>query len=253
MKAIILALPLLLCPALSSAQNGLVPPQVVRLESLQQDSEMKVITVGNAEKHYTLYCNVKAEGCITPERGQNYLVFDTSTRWKMPGAKDFLTLAFIQDWTVKYNDSVNIGLVPQGGGGAGGLGMYILDGIEQDTIFSDGPIVYGAGMNDQDRQHAWEVFVLKMAEAVSRQHGKDAPVRTSRRCLPNQDYCTMVFDADFVGIHGMREPTKVILIVATDVRDEKLQLSRMVCTRLKGQQVCRDWSTGKLVVDDPAQ
>jgi hypothetical protein len=62
----------------------------------------------------------------------------------------------------------------------------------------------------------------------------------------------MVFDADFVGIRGMREPTKVILIVATDVRNEKLQLSRMVCTRLKGQQVCRDWSTGKLVVADPS-
>src|SRR5262245_56091232 len=73
MKAVLLALPLFLCPALSSAQNGLVPPKVVRLESLQQDSEMKVITVGNAQKHYTLYCNVKADGCITPERGANYL------------------------------------------------------------------------------------------------------------------------------------------------------------------------------------
>ena len=119
MKAIIFALPLLLCPALSSAQNGLVPPQVVRLESLQQDSETKVITVGNAEKHYTLYCNVKAEGCITPEREKDYLLFDTSTRWKMPRAQDFITLAFIQDMTVTYNNSVNIGLVPQGGGGPG--------------------------------------------------------------------------------------------------------------------------------------
>ena len=138
MKAIIFALPLLLCPALSIAQNGLIPPQVVRLERMQEDSETKVITVGNAEKHYTLSCNVKAERCITPERGQNYLVFDTSTRWKMPGAKDFITLAFIQDWTVKYNGSVNIGLVPEGDGGPG-LGIFILKDVEQNMIFSDRP------------------------------------------------------------------------------------------------------------------
>jgi hypothetical protein len=252
MKAIITALPLLLCPALSSAQNGLVPPQVVRLESMRQDSAMKVVTVGNAEKHYTLFCNVKAEGCITPERGQNYLVFDTSTRWKMPGAKDFLTLAFIQDWTVTYSGSVNIGLVAQGSGP--GLGMFILDGIEQDTIFSDGPIVYGTGMSDQDRQRAWKVFFMKMVEAVVSQQGKDAlGVKLSRRCLPNQDFCVMALDANFVGIHGMREPSKVILMVATDVRDSNQQLSRTVCTRPMGNQVCRDWGTGKLLVDDSTQ
>jgi hypothetical protein len=253
MKAIILALPLLLCPALSNAQNGLVPPQVVRLESVQQDSEMKVITLGNEETHYTLFCNVKAEGCITPERGQNYLVFDTNTRWKMPGATDFITLAFIQDWTVKYNDSVNIGLVPERGGGGGpGLGMFILDGIEQDTIFSDGPIVYGTGMGDQDRQRAWKAFFLKMVEAVSRQQGQDTlGVKLARRCLPGRDFCTMALDANFVGIRGMREPSKVILIVATDVRDSNQQVSRMVCTRPKGKQVCREFDTGKLVVDEP--
>ena len=109
-------------------------------------------------------------------------------------------------------------------------------------------------MNAKDRQRAWEAFVWKMSEAVAVQQGKDAlGVKLARRCLPNRDFCTMVLDADLVGIHGMREPTKVILIVATDVRDAKQQLSRMVCTRLKGQQVCRDWSTGKLVIDDPAQ
>jgi hypothetical protein len=256
MKAVLLAAPLLLCPALSLAQNGLVPPQVVRLESLQQDSEMKVITVGNSQKHYTLFCNVKADGCITPERGANYLLFDMSTRWKMPGATGFITLAFIQDWTVKYNDSENIGLVPEspetGKDGPGiGLGMFILDGIEQDTIFSDGPIIYGAGMSDQDRQRAWKAFFMKMIEAVARQQGKDAlGVKLARRCMPGQDFCTTALDANFVGIRGMTEPSKVVLIVSTDVRDSNQQLSRMICTRPKGKQVCREWDTGKLVVDE---
>jgi hypothetical protein len=54
---------------------------------------MKIVTVGNAEGHYTLICNVKADGCITPERNKNYLLFNKDTRWKMPGAKDFLTLS----------------------------------------------------------------------------------------------------------------------------------------------------------------
>jgi hypothetical protein len=255
MKAVLLAGPLLLlCPALSHAQNGLVPPQIVRLESMQQDSEMRIITVGNAQKHYTLYCNVKAEGCITPERGQTYLLFDMSTRWKMPGAKDYLTLAGIQDWTVKYNNSENIGLVPEGNGGPG-LGMFILDGIEQDTIFSDGPIIYGAGMSDQDRQRAWKAFFMKMIEAVARQQGKDAlGVKLARRCMPGQDFCTTALDASFVGIRGMTEPSKVVLIVSTNVRDSNQQLSRMVCTWPKGKQVCREWDTGKLVVEgDEAQ
>jgi len=47
----------------------------------------------------------------------------------MPGAKDFITLAFVQDWTVSYNQGENIGLVPQEADGAGpeGMGMYTLD------------------------------------------------------------------------------------------------------------------------------
>ena len=74
---------------------------------------MKIVTVGNAQRHYSLFCNVTAAGCITPERGKNYLLFDGKTRWKMPGAKDFIDLAFVQDWTVKYNQGENIGLIPE--------------------------------------------------------------------------------------------------------------------------------------------
>jgi len=84
--------------------------------------------------------------------------------------------------------------------------------------------------------------------------GQDAlGVKLARRCLPGQDFCTTALDANLVGIRGMSEPSKVVLIVSTDVRDTNKQLSRMVCTRPKSKQVCRDWDTGKLVTDDAGQ
>jgi len=102
MKIILLALPLLVFPAAASAQN-LIPPEVVVLENVQVEGDVKTVYVGNANKHYSLYCNVKAAGRITPEANKNYLLFTKDTRWKMPGAKDVISLAFVQDWTVKYN------------------------------------------------------------------------------------------------------------------------------------------------------
>jgi hypothetical protein len=44
----------------------------------------------------------------------------------LPGAKDAIDLAWIQDWTVSYpNQEENIALVPDDGS-PGGLGMYWL-------------------------------------------------------------------------------------------------------------------------------
>src|SRR5262245_42996763 len=212
MKAIFLTFPLLLSPVVAVAQNDLVPPQVVRFESVRIDREIKLVRVGNSQQHYTLFCNVKAEGCITPERGTNYLQFDSGTRWKMPGAKGFITLAFIQDWTVKYSQGENIGLVAEAGSGANPPGMFILDDGQQATIFADGPIIYGAGMSNQDRQRAWKVFFMKMVEAVARQQGQDAlGVKLARRCLPGEDFCTMALDANLVVVGGASEPRKVLL------------------------------------------
>jgi hypothetical protein len=112
MKIVPLTVLLSLYPVVTGAQ-ALVPPDIVRLENLRvEGGDMKIVTVGNAQKHYSLFCNVSAAGCITPERGKSYLLFDAKTRWKMPVAKDFITLAFVQDWTVKYNQGENIGLVP---------------------------------------------------------------------------------------------------------------------------------------------
>jgi hypothetical protein len=56
-------------------------------------------------------------------------------------------------------------------------------------------------------------------------------------------------DADLVGVSGAQEPRKVILIVAVDANDIKKQLSGTVCVHLKDRQVCREWNTGKLIMD----
>jgi hypothetical protein len=212
---------------------------------------MRTIYVGNANNQYLLYCNLKATaGCIAPEENKNYLMFNASTRWRMPGAKDFLTLAFIQDFTVKYNKGENIGLVPEDG--KGDIGLFILEptpGYEQYIIFSDGPITYGAGMSDADRQKAWKNLFMQMLGAVMQQQGKDAVgAKLVRRCMPGQDFCTTSLDANFVGIGGIQEPRKVLLIVTTDVHDQNKQLQRSVCTYpAKGTIICREWDTGKLM------
>src|SRR5947209_3214940 len=109
----------------STHAQDIVPPEVVRLERVRVDDDMKIVTLRNAKGHYTLICNVKADSCITPERNKNYLLFNKNTRWKMPGAKDFMTLTWVQDWTIKYNQGENIGLVPEDANGD--LGMFLLD------------------------------------------------------------------------------------------------------------------------------
>jgi hypothetical protein len=104
-------------------------------------------------------------------------------------------------------------------------------------------------MSDADRQKAWKHFFLQMVEAVARQQGKDAlGVKLAKRCLPGQDVCTIALDANFVGIGGIQEPRKVVVLVVTDIHDQNKQLARLVCTRpANGKQVCREWDTGKLV------
>jgi hypothetical protein len=233
-----------------SAQE-LIPPVIVQFESRHVDGDVKLITVGNPNKHYFLSCSVKASGCITPVANKNYLLFDKDTLWKMPGATAFINLAFIQDWTVKYNIGENVGLIVEGGGGSNGLGMFTLDATQQDTVFQDGPIIYGTGMSDEDRAKAWKYFFSLMFDAASHQQGIDTiGVKLARRCLPGQDSCMMVLDAQLVGLGGVQEPRKPLVIVETDVQDASKQRSRTVCNwPVGGRRVCRNWDTGRLITD----
>jgi hypothetical protein len=96
---------------------------------------------------------------------------------------------------------------------------------------------------------------MVMVEAVVRQQGQAAlGVKLAKRCLPGQDFCTTALDANLVGIGGIQEPRKVVLVISTDIRVPDQQLSRVVCTfPARGKQVCRDWDTGKLITDDIGQ
>jgi len=113
-----------------SQDDAVVLPEVVRSKSVHIANGLKTVTVSNANGEYLLSCNIQASsGCITPIPGKNYQLFNKNTRFKRPGAKDFITLAFVQDWTVSYKEGENIGLVPEEPDGAGpaGFGMYTLD------------------------------------------------------------------------------------------------------------------------------
>jgi hypothetical protein len=169
MKIALLPLMLLLYPVAGGAQN-IVPPEIVRFKNVLVRGDVKLMTVGNAKRDYALFCNIKASGCVTPEPNKTYLLFNKNTRWKMPGATDFITLAFVQDWTVTYNEAENIGLVAEKGGGPDAFGVFLLDktggGYERDTIVSDGPIIYGTGLSNEDRAKAWKHFFGSSANRV---------------------------------------------------------------------------------------
>jgi hypothetical protein len=128
-------------------------------------------------------------------------------------------------------------------------------GYLSDTIFSDGPIIYGTGMSDADRRKAGQHFFFMMLEACRSQQGMDAlEVKLAKRCKPGEDFCTIGIDADLVGIGGIQEPRPVLVMVVFDVHDQNKQLARWVCTwPEKGHQVCRDFDTGKLMGFDRAQ
>jgi len=235
---------------MTGAENA-VRPEVVQLENVLVEGEMRTVYVGNANNHYLIYCNTKAEGCFEPEENKNYFLFTESTRWKLPGATEFLTLAFMQEFFTKYNQGENVALVPEDNKGE--RGVFIRDptggGYERDTIIADGPITYGTGMNDEDRQRAWQAFSMQMLKAAMQQQGKDAVgPKLARRCMPGEDHCIQALDANFVGIGGIKEPRKVVLMISTDVHDAKKHLARLVCTYpMKGVVICRNWDTGKLV------
>jgi hypothetical protein len=94
-----------------------------------------------------------------------------------------------------------------------------------------------------------------MIKAVVQQQGKDAlGVKLARRCMPGQNFCTTSLDANFVGVGGIQEPRKVLLVVSTETQDQNKQLLRSVFTYpAKGTIVCREWDTGKLISAEHAQ
>lgn len=120
---------------------------------------------------------------------------------------------------------------------------------EQDVIFSDGPILYGTGLGDEDRASAWKHLFMQMVTACGQQQGKDVlSLKLAKRCQPDKSSCSIAIDAKFSGIGGIKEPRKVLLIVDTDPDKPEIQFSRTVCTYPSDDvRVCREWDTGKLI------
>ena len=104
--------------------DGLIPPETVRSEGVRIESGVKMLTVGNAQGHYHLSCNTSQASCLTPTPGKDYLLFTKATKWKLRGAKNFMTLEWLQSWSGSYNNEENIALFFDEGGGP--IGMYWL-------------------------------------------------------------------------------------------------------------------------------
>jgi hypothetical protein len=75
------------------------------------NSWFKTITVGNANGDYFLVCNMKVLDCL----GKDHYVFNKNTKWKMTGARDYITLACCRIGTVTYTHGENISLFPAEG------------------------------------------------------------------------------------------------------------------------------------------
>lgn len=108
--------------------NELTLPEIVRSERVQNDNGgVKTITVGNDKGEYVLSCNQEVNSCITPAPGKDYYVFNKTTKWQFPGATGYLTLAWLQDWSVTYKNGENIALIPtEGDRQPAQIGMYWL-------------------------------------------------------------------------------------------------------------------------------
>jgi len=153
MKNVLLGI-LLLLPAGPAIAQNIVPPEVVRFENVRIEDDVKTVTVGSANRHYSLYCNTKTDGCITPEANKNYFLLNKDTQFKMPGAKGLMTLSFVQDFTVKYNKGENIGLVAAEDVIGPSLGIFLLDttggGYEQDML-STSSVAQQASLDLQEK------------------------------------------------------------------------------------------------------
>ena len=113
--------PMPLIAHLTDADGTPVPnapePEVVQLKSVETVDRTLHVTVGNTAGDYVLVCNLDAntevgpKSCTAPNPQRNYLLFRSNTKWLIKGAQEPMSLEFMQNWSVKYNDAENIGLL----------------------------------------------------------------------------------------------------------------------------------------------
>ena len=97
---------------------GAPEPEVVQLRKTEMLDRMKHVTVGNDAGDYVLVCSPAAnedqgvQSCLSPRPQRDYLLFRENTKWLIRGAKEPMTLKFMQDFSVIYNGKENVGLLP---------------------------------------------------------------------------------------------------------------------------------------------
>ncbi len=126
MKCACLLSLLLVLPFSTTHAEG-AAPETVQVTKVTVDGDVKRVTMESDTGRYVLSCNLKASGCITPVPQGRYYLFTKSTLWQMPGAKQPIDLKFVQDWTVRYPNGENLGLVPVNSGQPDSLGMFMLE------------------------------------------------------------------------------------------------------------------------------
>ncbi|GAC1440237.1 MAG: hypothetical protein NVS1B11_20700 [Terriglobales bacterium] len=110
--------------AAAPVDETLVPPETVRVQKVVFDNQLKRVTVSNNEGRYVLACNANQDNCVTPTPGKDYLLINKTTKWKLPGATGYLTLKFLEDFSITYNNEENIALLAAEGDST--IGMYRL-------------------------------------------------------------------------------------------------------------------------------
>ena len=113
---------------------GAPEPEVVQLKKIETIDGEKHVTVGNVAGEYVFVCVDEAndkekyaiQSCLSPRPQQDYLLFQTHTRWLINGAKEPMNLKFMQDWSVAYKRGENIGLLPATKSDTEQFGVYWL-------------------------------------------------------------------------------------------------------------------------------
>jgi len=111
---------------------GAPEPEVVQLRKIEEVGQTKHVTVGNAAGDYVLVCNLSVnkdygvKSCLSPRPQTDYLLLKEKTKWLKKGAKDPISLSFMEEFSVSYNDSENIGLLPARDFDSEAFGVYWL-------------------------------------------------------------------------------------------------------------------------------
>jgi hypothetical protein len=111
---------------------GAPVPEIVQLKKIEEIGETKQVTVGNFAGDYLLACSLAAntdhpvKSCLSPSPRVDYLLFRENTKWLISGGKEPMSLSFMENWSVSYNNAENVGLISANHANGEAFGVYRL-------------------------------------------------------------------------------------------------------------------------------